>query len=115
VPSDQPRVASTYQEYLHGGTSGPAALSQFRAAGIESMPNTRPRRPPLGQIGVDNCSVVLAQRTAFFTRAAIFASSAAVNFVSAYAIGHMEPASSLALSLKPNIEYRSLNFPALRK
>src|SRR5204863_6709191 len=55
------------------------------------------------------------QPTAFFTSARIFASSAAVSFDSAKATGHMEPSSSLALSLKPNIAYRSLNFPALRK
>src|SRR6266516_6388788 len=55
------------------------------------------------------------QPTAFLTSAAILASSAAVNFVSAKAIGHMEPSSSFAVSLKPNIAYRSLNFPALRK
>src|SRR5438128_11593335 len=55
------------------------------------------------------------QPTAFFTSAPILASSAAVSFVSAKATGHMEPSSSLALSLKPNIAYRSLNFPALRK
>src|SRR5881392_4118829 len=30
-------------------------------------------------------------------------------------MGHMEPSSSFALSLKPNIAYRSLNFVALRK
>jgi hypothetical protein len=55
------------------------------------------------------------QPTAFFTRALIRVSSAAVSFVSANATGHMEPSSSLALSLKPNIAYRSLNFPASRK
>src|SRR5438445_5944302 len=55
------------------------------------------------------------QPTAFFTSALILASSAAVNFVSAKATGHMEPSSSCALSLKPNIAYRSLNFAASRK
>ena len=47
--------------------------------------------------------------------ARILASSAAVNFASAKATGHMEPSSSIAVSLKPSIAYRSLNFPALRK
>ena len=55
------------------------------------------------------------QATAFFTSVLIFASSAAVSFVSANATGHIEPSSSLALSLKPSIAYRSLNFPASRK
>src|SRR5207249_3614450 len=58
---------------------------------------------------------LLDQPTAFFTSAPILASSAAVTFVSAKATGHMEPSSSFAVSLKPNIAYRSLNFPALRK
>src|SRR5206468_1553807 len=40
------------------------------------------------------------QLTAFFTSAAIFASSAAVNFVSAKAVGHMAPLSRFAASLK---------------
>src|SRR5437773_8427064 len=60
-------------------------------------------------------SGLVHQPTAFFTSAPILASSAAVNFVSAKATGHMEPSSSFAVSLKPNIAYRSLNFPALRK
>ena len=55
------------------------------------------------------------QPTAFFTSARIFASSAATSFGSANATGHMAPASSSALSLKPSIEYRSLNLPASRK
>src|SRR5262249_16353614 len=50
------------------------------------------------------------QLTASFTSAAIRISSAAVSFGSAYAIGHMEPSSRFALSLKPSIPYRSLNF-----
>ena len=43
------------------------------------------------------------QLTALFTSLRIFASSAAVSSVRAYAIGHIEPSSSFALSLKPNI------------
>ena len=49
------------------------------------------------------CAAEVVQLTAFFTRVAIFFSSAGVSFVSAYATGHMEPSSRLALSLKPNI------------
>jgi hypothetical protein len=44
-----------------------------------------------------------SQRTAFFTSAVIFASSAAVNFISAYEFGHMAPSSRFALSLKPSV------------
>src|SRR6476469_7977107 len=55
------------------------------------------------------------QLTAFFTSLRIFASSAAVSSVSAKAVGHMEPSSSFAASLKPNVAYLSLNFPASRK
>src|SRR5438477_5793975 len=55
------------------------------------------------------------QLTAFFTSAAILASSAAVNSFSAKAVGHMAPSSRLALSLKPNVAYLVLNFCALWK
>src|SRR5262245_36256194 len=58
---------------------------------------------------------VPVQRTASRTRAAIFFSSATVSFGSAYTTGHIEPSSSLALSLKPKVAYRSLNLVALRK
>ena len=43
------------------------------------------------------------QRTALFTREVIFASSMAVNFMSAYSLGHMPPSSRFALSLKPRL------------
>ena len=56
-----------------------------------------------------------AQRTAFLTRAVIFASSVGVNFMSAYRIGHMTPSSIFALSLKPIVWYLTLNFPAFWK
>lgn len=56
-----------------------------------------------------------AQRTAFFTSAAICASSAGVSLVSAKLVGHMVPSSSLASSLKPNVAYRDLNLSALVK
>src|SRR6516162_5275798 len=55
------------------------------------------------------------QLTAFFTSAAILASSAAVNSLSAKAVGHMAPSSRFALSLKPNVAYLVLNFCALWK
>src|SRR6266511_1729857 len=56
-----------------------------------------------------------AQLTAFFTSAAILSSSAAVNSVSAKAVGHMAPSSRFALSLKPSVAYLVLNFCALWK
>jgi hypothetical protein len=52
------------------------------------------------------------QLTAFFTRAAIFFSSAAVSFFSAKEVGHMAPSSSFAASLKPNVAYRESNLAA---
>jgi hypothetical protein len=55
------------------------------------------------------------QLTAFFTSAAILASSAAVSSVSAKAVGHMAPSSRFAASLKPNVAYLVLNFCALWK
>src|SRR2546425_10055783 len=55
------------------------------------------------------------QLTAFFTSAAILASSAAVNPFSAKAVGHMVPSSRFALSLKPKVAYLVLNFCALWK
>jgi len=45
------------------------------------------------------------QLTAFFTSAPIRASSAAVNFFSAKAVGRKSPSSRFALSLKPNVAY----------
>src|SRR3989344_1914406 len=55
------------------------------------------------------------QLTAFFMRAAIFASSAAVNSLSAKEVGHMAPSSRFAVSLKPNVAYLALNLCALWK
>src|SRR5690348_8377588 len=52
------------------------------------------------------------QLTAFFTSATILASSAAVNSCSAKAIGHIAPSSRFAVSLKPSVAYRVLNFCA---
>ena len=55
------------------------------------------------------------QLTAFFTSAPILASSAAVNFSSAKAVGHIAPSSRFAASLKPNDAYLVMNFCALWK
>src|SRR3990172_515357 len=59
--------------------------------------------------------LIFPQLTAFFTSAAIFASSAAVNFFNAKEVGHMAPSSSFAVSLKANVAYLVLNFAALWK
>ena len=53
------------------------------------------------------------QLTAFFTSAPIRASSAAVNSISAKAVGHMAPSSRFASCRKPNVAYLVLNFCAL--
>src|SRR5512135_328715 len=58
---------------------------------------------------------ISCQLTAFFTSALIFASSVAVNSVSAKEVGHRPPSSRLAVSLKPIVAYRVLNFCALWK
>src|SRR5215472_1616342 len=52
------------------------------------------------------------QLTAFFTSAAILASTAAVSFVTAKETGHISPSSIFALSLKPSVAYLVLNFCA---
>src|SRR5229473_1319630 len=61
------------------------------------------------------CAALSPQLTACFTSAPILASSAAVNSVSAKAVGHMAPSSRFALSLKPSVAYLVLNFCALWK
>jgi hypothetical protein len=75
-----------------------------------------PRRPgpPRHQGEVQRLALV-PQLTAFFTNAAILASSAAVNSVSAKAVGHMAPSSRFAASWKPNVEYLELYFCPLWK
>src|SRR5260370_12914224 len=67
----------------------------------------------MGALGGGRGVEVRPQRTAFFTSAPILASSAAVNFVRAKAVGHMAPSSRFASSLKPNVAYLVLNFCAL--
>ncbi len=55
---------------------------------------------------------VSPQLIALFTSAAIVASTSAVSSLSANAVGHMEPWSRFALSLKPSVAYLVLNFCA---
>ena len=65
--------------------------------------------------GVQVAAELSPQLTAFFTSAAIRASSAAVNSVSAKAVGHMVPSSRFAATSKPNVAYLDLNLCALWK
>src|SRR5574341_374635 len=73
--------------------------------------SSRPAIPP----GAGASGEISLQLTAFFTSAAIFASSAAVNFFSAKEVGHMLPSSRFASSLKPNVAYLYLNLSAAVK
>ena len=52
------------------------------------------------------------QFAAFITSAAIRASSAAVNVVRAYEVGHMVPSSRFALPPNPSVAYLALNLYA---
>src|SRR5215467_5723109 len=69
-------------------------------------------RPPLAMPGEPGSCRAGSQLTACSTSAAILASSAAVNSVSAKATGHRAPSSRCAVSLKPNVAYLVLNFCA---
>lgn len=80
-------------------------------SGLLSHPLVWKRNSSSG--GAARCRVVGevdTQLTAFFTRAAILASSAAVNFINAKPVGHITPSSRCAESLKPNVQYLVLNF-----
>src|SRR5437016_10537878 len=74
----------------------------------------RTRVPPVNNLGFHGL-LRHSQLTALFTSAPILASSAAVNFFSAKAVGHMWPSSRVALSLKPSVAYLVLNFCAAWK
>src|SRR5215510_16057580 len=69
-------------------------------------------RPPLAMPGEPGSCRAGSQLTACSTSAAILASSAAVNSVSAKATGHRAPSSRCAASLKPSVAYLVLNFCA---
>jgi hypothetical protein len=111
-----------------------ASRRRHAVGGINQLDQHRPWPRPLIIAAINNgsehhrprprCSVPVRlgssgllspQLTACFTSAAILASSAAVNSVSAKATGHMAPSSRFATSLKPNVAYRDLNFCALWK
>ena len=72
-----------------------------------------------GMLAEDAHSVAIGflspQLTAFFTSSPILAFSAAVNSVSAKAVGHMAPSSRFASCMKPSVAYLVLNFCALWK
>src|SRR5512133_1140229 len=57
----------------------------------------------------------MPQLTAFFTSAAILASSAAVRSFRANEVGHIAPSSRCAASSNPSVAYLELNFSALLK
>src|SRR5215210_2412210 len=83
--------------------------------------HVEPSCPTTAKAAVESASArgrkaeIRPQRTAFFTRAAIRASSLGVNSVSANEVAHMAPSSRFAVSLKPNVAYLELNFCALWK
>ncbi len=68
--------------------------------------------PQDGLQPIPHAALPALQLIAFLMRAATRASSAEVNFVSAYSVGQMAPSSRLALSLKPSVAYRALNLYA---
>src|SRR5919109_4036990 len=74
-----------------GVQDGMAYLEQVAHGGLEGSPRCH-------------------QLAAFFTSAAILASTAAVKSVRAKAVGHMAPSSRFALSWKPSVAYLDLNF-----
>src|SRR5438067_9505931 len=74
---------------------------------IDTTPAPAGMEPWIGEVS--------PQLTAFFTSAPILASSAAVNAVSAKAVGHRTPSSRFASCMKPSVAYLVLNFCALWK
>ena len=83
------------------------AQSWGPTAGRSSGRSRRRRpEPPGGRVR----GAAVAQPAAFFTSSPILFSSAAVNVVSAKAVGHMVPSSRFAASLKPSVAYLALNF-----
>src|SRR6266540_6189887 len=96
----------TFQVYLSKCPMKLANYSQ-KLRNASSRPTILLRAGPSGELG--------PYLAAFFTSAAILASSAAVNPFSAKPVGHMEPSSRFALSLKPNVAYLVLNFAAAWK
>ena len=60
-------------------------------------------RAGLGRVSGGMSGELVPQRTAFFTSAAIFASSLAVSAFSAKEVGHMAPSSRFAVSLNPTV------------
>lgn len=89
-----------------GGSRDSAPLSPVRR--FEILACSYAKNAPLTGDGAARSS--RRQPTAFLSSATIRASSAAVSCVSANATGHTCPSSSFALSLKPIVAYRVLNF-----
>jgi len=120
ISKDEPRDSCLSGASPAAGTRSqrlrkkPAPCSANRHGGRPATPCVQangPRKTSRERVQTSGRRAV--QLTAFFTRAPILASSAAVNFVRAKAFGHMFPSSRFARSLKPNVAYRVLNFCAL--
>jgi hypothetical protein len=100
----------------------PASLNQEREGVTRTRLRVQPRegdhthRVRTGQWGeLPTRGRLGPQRIAFFTSAAIRASSAVLSFVSAQDVGHMLPSSRIASSSKPNVAYLDLNLSAALK
>ena len=84
-------------------------LPSLRVLGVDHRVPCRAFQVRLNPTSVPNAGDNLgagrtrSQLTAFFTSAAIRASSAAVNSFSAKEVGHIVPSSRFAASLKPNV------------
>src|SRR5262249_19055045 len=110
-PANHVRPREGQTERTRGVTAATGGHLQARGrpgrpapgAGEEPRPgDTQVGRGPLAGRAADRLS---CQLTAFFTSAAILASSAAVNSGRAKAVGHMAPSSRFALSPKPSVAY----------
>jgi hypothetical protein len=118
APSSVVRLIS----YASGSSVDPTVPMSFGRSTVGVDPSSSPSLHPTAAsattaspMGSAERMVLIgagAQLTAFFTSALIFASSVAVNFVSAKEVGHMAPSSRFAVALKPNDAYLSLNFDA---
>jgi hypothetical protein len=109
-PAPRRRVAST-----NSTSTAPWPRPLIIAAINNGSEHHQPRPRCSVPVRLGSSGLLSPQLTACFTSAAILASSAAVNSVSAKATGHMAPSSRFATSLKPNVAYRDLNFCALWK
>src|SRR6185437_7710317 len=92
------------------GASSARARDGAASFRLESNGAPHPAFPPSDAWGRG-----VSQPSAFFSSAAMRFSTSAFMVLSAYDVGHMAPSSSVALSVKPKVAYRSLNFSASLK